>query len=307
MLLPPMPDRVEHAEPGAAQPLAATDAPVVLRRGREAGRAGLDLGAALLLKPVEPVELLQLAGQEIAQLRQVPDVERGVGEKFWGDGPRGPVGLLAGLVDRDAEMVLQERGEADARAPEQLRGQHGVEDALRPEARKIVQQAEVEIAPVHDEVLGGELVQEPVELQAGRQHVDQVDFLAHEELHQADPRLVVVHVVRLGIQGDLVHPVQGVQQRRQRAGLVEQLVGGRTGGHFDAEQAAHRDREETGNHAAGGVFSHAVRKASINKGRSSAYPPSRMAAAGRPVARSQAPRVAKSAVSRVMAVMGSRA
>jgi hypothetical protein len=64
--LAPVPDRVQHAEPGAAQPFAAADPPVVLRRGRETFEAGLDLRAALLLEPVHPAEPLELAGEDVA-------------------------------------------------------------------------------------------------------------------------------------------------------------------------------------------------------------------------------------------------
>ena len=269
LLLAPVPDGVQDTEAGAAQALAAADAPVVLRRRGEAGRPGLDLGAALLLQPVHPVQLGELAREQVAQGGQVPDVEGGVVEQLGRDGPRGPVGLLARLVDGDAEMVLQQRPEADAGAAEELRGQHGVEDALGPEAVEVVQEPQVEVAAVHQQVLGGEPVQERLELQARGQHVDEEDLAADQELHEADPGLVVVHVVGLGIEGDLGHAVERGQQRRQGTGLIEQLVGGRTGSHFDAEQTANLEREEAGNHAAGGGFSHAERKASINKGRSS--------------------------------------
>ena len=75
----------------------------------------------------------------------MPDVEGGVVEEFRGDGALGPVGFLAGLVDGNAEVVLEQRGEPDARPAEQLGGEHGVEDALGPEAVEVVEQPQVEI------------------------------------------------------------------------------------------------------------------------------------------------------------------
>ena len=106
--LAPVPDGVERAEARAAQALAAADAPVIVGGRGEARGARLDLRAALLLKPVEAVELGELLREQVAQGGQVPDVEGGVVEQLGRDGPRGPVGLLAGLVDGDAEMVLEE-------------------------------------------------------------------------------------------------------------------------------------------------------------------------------------------------------
>ena len=56
----------------------------------------------------------------------------------------------------------------------------------------------------------------------------------------------------------------------RRTGLVEELVGGGARGHFHAKQTAQARRNEARNHAViGAVLSHAARKASTNKGRSS--------------------------------------
>jgi len=136
------------------------------------------------------------------------------------------------------------------------------------EAAEIMQQANIEIAAVHQQVLFREAGQQWLEFQAGREHIHEKDLLADEELHQADPRLVMIHVVGLGIEGDLLDAIEGGQERLERTGLVEELVGGRSRGHFHTEQTANAKRKEAGNHATGG-FSHAVRKASISKGRSS--------------------------------------
>jgi hypothetical protein len=45
----------------------------------------------------------------------------------------------------------------------------------------------------------------------------------------------VKHVVRLGIEGDLIHAIQGGQQRGELVGLIDEEIFGRTGTHFDTE------------------------------------------------------------------------
>jgi len=75
-------------------------------------------------------------------------------------------------------------------------------------------------------------------------------------LEQANADLVVIHVVRLGIEGDFIHAVEGLEERGERAGLINEGVTGRPGGlrrgpgcgRFDAEEAADGGRQETGNH-----------------------------------------------------------
>src|SRR5690606_37076640 len=110
----PVPHGVQHAEARATQALAAADAPVVLRGWSKAFEARFDLRAALLLEPAEAAEALELAREDVAQCGQVPHVERGVIEQLRRERALGPVGLLAVLVERDAEMLIEERREADA-------------------------------------------------------------------------------------------------------------------------------------------------------------------------------------------------
>src|SRR5690606_37711616 len=92
----PMPDGMHDAETGAAQAVGRTNAPGEVLVLGKAGEAGLDLPAALLVEPVETVEFDEFAGEDVAQLEQVPDVERGVVEELGGEGALGPVGLLPG-------------------------------------------------------------------------------------------------------------------------------------------------------------------------------------------------------------------
>jgi hypothetical protein len=137
-------------------------------------------------------------------------------------------------------------------AAEELGGEHRIEDTFRPETAEVVEEAEIKIAAVHHEVFLREDREERLDVQAGSEDVDEEDLTINEELKEADARLVVIHVVRLGIEEDLVDAGEGGEERGERAGLVEELVGGRTGGHFDTEQTANRQRKEAGNHATNG-------------------------------------------------------
>lgn len=251
LIFAPVPDGVEDAEAGAAETFAAADAPIGLGGGRETGGAGVDLGAALLLKPIEAAEFLEVAFEDVAERREVPDVEGGVVEEFRRDGALGPVGFLAGFVDGDAEVLFEETGETDALAAEELGREHRVEDAFWAEAAEVVQEAEIEIAAVHHEVFLREDGEERLDVQTGREDIDEVDFTVDEELKEADAGLVMIHVVRLGIEEDLLHAGQRSEQRVEGTGLVEELIGGRTSGHFDAEQTANGQWEEARNHASG--------------------------------------------------------
>jgi hypothetical protein len=93
--------------------------------------------------------------------------------------------------------------------PEKLGGEHGVKDAFGAEAAAIVQEPQIEIAAVHHEVDVGESVPEGCEIEVGCEGVHEVDFAVDIELEQAEPDLVVKHVVRLGIEEDLVDAGEG--------------------------------------------------------------------------------------------------
>jgi len=75
LVFAPVPDGVEHAEAAAAEAFGAADAPVVFVVAGETRHAGFDLTAALLVEPVEAVELCEFAGEDVAERGQVPDVE----------------------------------------------------------------------------------------------------------------------------------------------------------------------------------------------------------------------------------------
>ena len=73
----------------------------------------------------------------------------------WRQGPGGPVGALESLVEADAEVFLEKRGEPDAGLVEELRRDPGVEDVGGAETVLAIEQAEVVIGVVKDDLDGG--------------------------------------------------------------------------------------------------------------------------------------------------------
>ena len=255
-----MPDGVENGQATGAEAFTAADAPVVFGGGSETRSAGFDLRRALLVEPIEAIEGGEFAGEEITQCGQVPDVEAGVIEEFRRDGAARPVGFLAVFVELDVEMFFEERRETDALAPEQLGGEHGVKNTFSAEATAIVQEPQIEIAAVHYEMEFRETFPKRLEVETGRKGVDQENLSVDEKLQQANADFVMIHVVRLGIEGDFVDAVERRQQRGERAGLLDEREarrsrrrrrharrGARSSG-IDAEKTANGRRQKTGNH-----------------------------------------------------------
>jgi hypothetical protein len=190
-----------------------------------------------------------LTRHQIAQRGQIPHVEGRIIQQLLRQRALGPVRPLPVLVELHLELLLDQRGEPHPRPAEDLTGEHGVEEALRPKAAQVMQQPQVEIAAVHHEMLRRE--PRPERLQVDRrQHIQQKHLLADQELHQAQPHPVVEHVVRLRIEGDLGDAVEGLKQRPQLPRLVDQPIGRqpRPGLALDPEQAADRVRQEAGDH-----------------------------------------------------------
>jgi len=96
---------------------------------------------------------------------------------------------------------------------------------------------------VHHEVLGGEFLVEGVEIEGG-ERIDKEHFAFHEKLQEADFRAVAVHVIGFGIERDFVGLVEGIKQRLELTGLVDELVFRGIGFHGDAEQTASGARKK---------------------------------------------------------------
>lgn len=114
--------------------------------------------------------------------RQVADVGRGIGELGLAEGPARPVGPLLLLRERDAEQLLDERGEPDLVADAEERGhQLGVDEARECRAEPLREQAEILARRVRDHGgVAGEC----------RHHGPDVDGNCVEESHLRNDLLV---------------------------------------------------------------------------------------------------------------------
>ena len=222
--------------------------------------AGFDLRRTLLIEPIQAIEGREFASEQVAQGGQVPDVEAGVIEQFRRDGATGPVGFLAVFVELDVEMFFEERGEPDALAPEELGGEHRVKNAFGAEAAAVMQEPQIEIAAVHHQMKLREAFPKRLEDETGRKGIDQENFSVDEKLQQTDAYLVMIHVVRLGIEGDFINAVERRQQRRERTRLIDERKARRSrsgrrparyrarNSRINAEKTAYGGRQKTGNH-----------------------------------------------------------
>ena len=129
--------------------------------------------------------MLELGAKDVAQAGQVEDVQRGVIEKLLRKRAFGPVGFLAFLGQDDAEMVFKQGREAEAGQIEQLRAHHRVEEAVCVETAEVIEEAQVEVAAMHDQVFGREARPKAVELERSHQ-VDEEDLPAGHDLQEAD-------------------------------------------------------------------------------------------------------------------------
>ena len=114
-----------------------------------------------------------------------------------------PVVLLVGLRERDAQLVARDGDEAELAAPEQARGDHGVEERGEAEAEVALERRDVVIGPVQDLDEQGIRHGGTERPQVHRQAVDQEGLAAvGRDLHEADLVPVVVEAVRLGVEPD---------------------------------------------------------------------------------------------------------
>ena len=122
-------------------------------------------------------------------------------------------------------MVFEQRRESEARQIEKLGRHHRVKQAVRIELAEVVEQAEIEIAAVHDQVLGSEAAPKSIELQR-REQIDQENLFPRHDLHKAHPRPVAEKIVGLGVDRDLLNLIQGGKQRRKRRRLIDKNISG---------------------------------------------------------------------------------
>jgi len=130
-------------------------------------------------------------------------VEGGVVQLFFGEGADIPSGTLHLLLERDAEMNLQQRGKGELPKTQERCGAVGIEDI--PEGKGVVplQDPDVVVAGVEDlkDVRIDQDVAEKGEVKSG-QWIDQPGPLPRLDLEEAELVPEVAEGVVLRIEGD---------------------------------------------------------------------------------------------------------
>ncbi len=133
----------------------AGDAPVVFRVGLAHFPAGGDHARARLLVPGPAALVVELLPEGFRQGLEVLGVLHRVFDHLGGERAARPVGLLAFLVERPPAKLLHQRAVAERLQPDELRGQHGVENGLRLGRAGPAEHAQVEIGPRAGSRCGG--------------------------------------------------------------------------------------------------------------------------------------------------------
>ena len=131
--------RASHSDRTAASArgLRTRCMPEVRRHGsaRGAGGGAVRTASNSCARPLELALLVEQPGEDVAQLDQHLDVQRGVDEPVLGEGTARPVGRAVPLLQREPEQLLHHRAEPDPRQPGEPPGQLGVEQLRRARAR----------------------------------------------------------------------------------------------------------------------------------------------------------------------------
>ena len=121
-----LPQRAHGGErPRLADLVDARRAPP--RLGPRRGRPGRAHRLELLAGPLQLALLGQQLREDVAQLHQHLDVQRGVDEPVVGQRAARPVGGAVALLQREPEQLLDQRAQPDAGEPGEPPGQLGVE------------------------------------------------------------------------------------------------------------------------------------------------------------------------------------
>ena len=173
---------------------------------------GQDL--ALFVHPFEPPARLQLLAQQIAELRQVTGVHRGVLEHRLAQRSLRPIGPLKPLIGSDPDVLFQHRGEADTRLVEELCGYAGIEQVGGAKSELRAKEPEIVVGIVEhllDRGIGEEIAEAG---EAGhRERIDEMGFAPGGELQQIDAVPMPVEACRFGVDGDQGFRPEAPEQR----------------------------------------------------------------------------------------------
>ena len=201
LALAPVPERAQDRGGASAQVGAAGDAPRLLgvfflRDGR-----GKDRALARLLEPAPALQTAEFRLQDFRDAEEVVGVVHRVIDHLLRQRTQRPVGFLRSLRDLQAEVALEQRGEAELRDAAQARRDHRVEDAPGGHKAAATEQPQIVVHSVNDEFLPREGGEERLQRIPG-ERVDQQIVARHADLDEAELLEVAVEAVRLGIDGD---------------------------------------------------------------------------------------------------------
>src|SRR5690625_2636139 len=101
-----------------------------------------------------------------------------------------PVASLMPFRKNNAKIMLDQRAQPDLLQPEQLSRQRGVKKRIRLELADPRKQTKIEVASMHHQRKISEQSKKRVEIEAGRESVDQDNFLPPSDLARTDPPTV---------------------------------------------------------------------------------------------------------------------
>jgi len=158
----------------------------------------------LLLRPREAAPLLEGLAESVAQRKEVVRVERRVLKHLAGERPARPVRALELLVEMHTDVLVEQRSQPDGGLAQQLRGDPGVEDALRMKAAITIEQSEVVVRVVEDHLDAGIIEDRPESREvAHRQRIDDARLTSGRELDEVDPIDEAVEARGLRVHSDL--------------------------------------------------------------------------------------------------------
>ena len=161
------------------------------------------------------------------QIEEVTDIGCGVFQRPVVERTLGPISPLDPAVfgDIDAQQVQQQRSQTHALLPQEPRRDVRVEQVGEGQAPIAVEPANIVVGAVEQLHDAGVRHHRPQRREIDkRQRVQQVRRLRRRHLHQAHPLWVVVHAVRLGVDGDAVAVLEGAAEVKELRVLRDERV-----------------------------------------------------------------------------------
>ena len=198
LLFAPVPDFPKDSQPQAAQAAARLDAPhLVGIRGGEVDGVG-DQPRARFLVPSEPAFGGQVGTEQVRHGFQVAGIVAGIFLHPGRQGTLRPVRLLGTFLQRDSQIIANQRGQREFPAANEARGEHGIENSRGHEAWPAMEQAKIVIGGVKNQFASQQSLPQRGEIQSS-ERIDELMGAVEADLHEAELFRIRVETVRLGI------------------------------------------------------------------------------------------------------------